>query len=131
MGRKGTLFLYNIGSDVKHSLFLLVFFCKYKCTSYKRVVNGCYTPFYHIQIYCGAPVDTNDNSNKNTSEDTSSHKRFCFFLTSSLSHLIKKKNSLQIRGRKLLFMLEMFAKDLTKHFRGSSVKTQPVTISFA
>lgn len=70
MGRKGQLFLYNIGSDAKLFLFLFLFLqmviTEYKCTSYKRVVNGYYIPFYIIQIYCGAPVDANDNSNKNT-----------------------------------------------------------------
>lgn len=77
------------------TLFFFVCFLQiteYKCTSYKRVVNGYYIPFYHIQIYCGAPVDTNDNSNKNTSEDTSPHKRLFFFKTSlSISHTLKKK----------------------------------------
>ena len=42
---------------------------------------------YHIQIYCGAPVDTNDNSNRNTSEDAASpHTHFLKFFIDK-SHL--------------------------------------------
>lgn len=79
MGRKGTLFIYNMGSDDKHSLCT-----RYKCTSYKRVANCIIYPLFknHIQIYREAPSDTNDNSNRNTSEDTWPRKHL-----SSKSHL--------------------------------------------
>lgn len=53
---------------------------EYKCRSYKPGGKWLLYTFYHIQIYCGAPVDTNDNSNKNTSEDTLAHKHFFFKL---------------------------------------------------
>lgn len=52
------------------------FFCKWQSLNVNaqatNVVNG-YTPFYHIQIYCGAPVDTNVqdySKQKELSEDS-------------------------------------------------------------
>lgn len=126
MGRKDTLLLYNIGSDGKTLFFLSPYFF----VANPPIINAQatnryrYIPSYHIQIYCGAPVDTNDNSNKNTSEDTNAFFFWNFFVIKS--HVEKLTS---IWGRKLLIMLEI-SKDLTEQFTWQS-GGEPVTLLFA
>lgn len=99
-------------------LFLLqMVITEYKCTSYKRVVNGYYIPFLSYSNILWSTSRHQWQQQQKYKVRTRHHtKRFSFFFLNFFVTLLKKTSLTSIRGCKLLFMLEMFAEASQNHF---------------